>query len=436
MKLSNSRLKGFDEVILVFVSLCMFMLFFLGKRGIIYDFVLLGLVIGGIYFIANIELALPLVIYAGAIKATPINVLPKFADMTLLFYLLLVLGIALHILFNKKRFFQFFTFDMVMVFMLASVGLAFFNTPADVYKFGLEKFLRFALLAFPFFYIPRFFDDESLRKIIRFFAISGAVFSAAVFMLYADFVQMIHSGVNYLSVAKMAGISFIFNFYLFIKEKGVLKKSLFMLFMLVSLLLLFKANSRGGILFLLASMLVYSWFILKDKKIYFIVLIAAVLGGVLVIMTVSPDSFRRFSLLFGRHKGFSVSERFTMYLLSLKLISRYWFTGVGLGGFAKYHYLKWPHNIFLEFFVECGLAGFITVVLFYFYLGLKAFKLIFRFKLSNDYTPFILSFVFLALYHLSSFSLMDLRWLFFFAGFVFIFEQRAINGKKQGKQGE
>ena len=436
MKLQALKSKGFDEIAALLLSFCFFILFLTGKKGIIADFALIGLIVSGIYAIVNIEIFLVFVTYAAAIKGTYLNVLPQAIDMTLLFFALLVLGLLLHILFNKRKFPSIYLFDAVVLFMAISVIVAFINTSAKSYTYGLEKFLRFFIVVLPFFYIPRMFEDRDLRKLIYFFAIFGAIFSLAIFLYYEDYRAMKEAGAHYLPVAKMAGISLIFNIYLFLNEKGVLKKFLFLMLTLFSLLMLFKANSRGAILFSLFVILIYSWFILKDKKIYFIVLAATIAVSVLVVFTVSPDSFRRFFLLFGRHKGLSISIRMVLYKIALKLISKYWFTGIGLGGFAKYHYLKYPHNIFLEFFVECGLLGFLSISMFLGFITYNAFFLIKKFKLEGEYTPFILAFLFVELYHMTSFSIIHLRWLFIFAGFVFVFYQRAKGRIENGKEKE
>ncbi len=425
MRLQALKSKGFDEIAALLLAFCFFVLFLMGKKGIIADFALIGLIVSGVYSLINIEIFLVFVVYAAAIKGTYLNILPEAIDMTLLFFAILILALLLHILFNRRRLPSIYLFDAVVLFVAISVIVAFINTSAKSYSYGLEKLLRFFIVVLPFFYIPRMFEDRDLKKLIYFFAFFGAIFSIAIFLYYEDYRAMKEAGAHYLPVAKMAGISLIFNIYLFLNEKGVIKKFFFLVLTLFSLLMLFKANSRGAILFSLAVLLIYSWFILKDKKIYFIILGITIAISVLVVFTVSPDSFRRFFLLFGRHKGLSISIRMVLYKIALKLISKYWFTGIGLGGFARYHYLKYPHNILLEFFVECGLLGFLSISMFLGFLTYNALYLIKKFKLENEYTPFILAFLFVELYHMTSFSMIHLRWLMVFAGFVFVFYQRA-----------
>ncbi len=406
----------------------------MGKKGIIADFALIGLIVSGIYALVNIEIFLVFVTYAAAIKGTYLNILPEPVDMTLLFSFLLLAGLILHILFNKRKFPSIYLFDVVVLFLAISVFLAFLNTSAKSFNYGVEKFLRFFLVALPFFYIPRVFEEKDLKKLIYFFGFFGAIFSLAIFLYYEDYRAIKEAGAHYLPVAKMAGISLIFNVYLFMNEKGFLKKVLFLSFTLFSLLMLFKANSRGAIIFSFFVLLIYGWFALKERKVYLILLGVTIAISVIVVFTVSPESFRRFFLLFGRHKGLSISIRMVLYIIAFKLIAKYWFTGIGLGGFAKYHYLKYPHNLFLEFFAECGLGGFLSLLMFLGYLVYNALYLIKRFRLEGEYTPFILAFLFVALYHMTSFSMIHMRWLFVFAGFVFIFYQRAGNGIKEGEE--
>jgi len=434
LRLKNLKLKGFDEFVAIFITVCFFLLFFTGRRGILMDFAFAGLLLSGIYSIVNIEIFLVFVIFAGAIKSTYFNVLPPFLDLTLVSYFFLICGLLLHVFFNRKKMLRFYMFDLIFFFMLISVTISLLNSPSRVFKYGLEKYFRFVFLAVPFFFIPRFFKESDYKNMSLLFAIFGAVFSLAIFLYYPDFVVMIHSGVNYLPVAKMAGISFIFNLFFFVNKRGFVKKTLFLTLSMFSLLMVLKANSRGGILYLFMVVSLYLYFVLKEKKFYVLLILSAILSGIFIVLTVSPDSFRRLLLLFGRHKGFSVSERLIMYRLSLRLISKFWFTGIGLGGFAAYHYLKYPHNIFLEFFVETGIAGFLSISMFFCYLGYTALKLIERFRFEGYHTPYILSFVFVSMYHLTSFSMVDLRWLFFFAGCVFVFFMETFVNKKEGEK--
>ncbi len=88
----------------------------------------------------------------------------------------------------------------------------------------------------------------------------------------------------------------------------------------------------------------------------------------------------------------------------------------------------------LEFFVECGLLGFLSISMFLGYLSYNALFLIKKLRLEGEYTPFILAFIFVELYHMTSFSMIHLRWLFIFAGFVFVFYKRTIERVKGGKE--
>lgn len=138
--------------------------------------------------------------------------------------------------------------------------------------------------------------------------------------------------------------------------------------------------SRAGWLGLAAAILVYLIFA-ADKKVRLVAVIAIVLA---IAVGLSIGSVRE-RLVAPFHGEKSATSRLTLWKSGLKGIKESPVFGLGLNGFAeKYANLisdpsldthNFPHNIFLNFWVETGLLGLISFMglsSLYIYRGLKA----------------------------------------------------------------
>lgn len=148
------------------------------------------------------------------------------------------------------------------------------------------------------------------------------------------------------------------------EEKTVwLKISLLSLVTVISLASIFFAKSRGALLGIAGALLFYALF-WKDKRIIFATIIISV---VLLISFISPITLSNPTTVSG---GSSLEVRLDQWRETGEMLKDRPIYGAGLAGFqervAPYHTKKhieiylYPHNIFLAFWSETGLAGLIA----------------------------------------------------------------------------
>ena len=92
----------------------------------------------------------------------------------------------------------------------------------------------------------------------------------------------------------------------------------------------------------------------------------------------------------------AISARESLYKTSVQIIEDHWFWGVGFGGFRNIVFsydaflIKYPHNMFLEFWAEFGLFGLLIVFLFLYTLFKESYKISILIAIGACY-PLILS---------------------------------------------
>ncbi|MDE2312119.1 MAG: O-antigen ligase family protein [Patescibacteria group bacterium] len=132
---------------------------------------------------------------------------------------------------------------------------------------------------------------------------------------------------------------------------------------------LFLSLSRAGWLGLAAAMAVYL-IVAADAKIRKVILVATVC--VLAVVLIYPNL--RWRVLLPLYGEKSAVSRFSLWHTGLKGISQSPLTGLGLAGFARAWPVlntdpglasashNFPHNIFLDFWVETGVLGLISIM--------------------------------------------------------------------------
>ena len=91
-----------------------------------------------------------------------------------------------------------------------------------------------------------------------------------------------------------------------------------------------------------------------------------------------------------------IQARESLYKTSVNIIKDHWVVGVGFGGFRNITFgydaflIKYPHNLFLEFWSELGLIGVVVFFLFLYKLFKRSFKISLLLGIAASY-PFILS---------------------------------------------
>lgn len=383
------------------------------------------------YGIQRSEIFLMLTLFAPVLKSSPLNPIPPALDLTVLFYVFFLAVTTLLFIFRKRRIPKPELIDLLLGIFTMIVIVEFFNAPGKVRAYSLFKLTRFLFLSLPFFFFPRILTELDFQRLSRLIATIGSGICLALFLVYPDSQVMKASGNSYLTIAAIAGIALLFAAGHFVQEKRLLWKLVFMMAMASDLILIFKTNSRGGMLFGGLVLLFYFSIVFRRKRMLVLFGLVFLALATLITYALNPDFFTRFFYIFKQHKGSSISGRFVVYKLALKLISQRWITGIGLGGFSDYHFLKYPHNLILEVFVEHGIAGILAFLGFLagvFSQGLAVFR---KQAFHSWRAPFLLVAIFMFLFQMTSFGLESTRLFFFFTGCLIAF-QRTPEGKDEG----
>lgn len=162
---------------------------------------------------------------------------------------------------------------------------------------------------------------------------------------------------------------------------------------------------RGGILAIgIIAVCLVGYSLLKKNYLRGIIVSLSLLSTLFVFF-IFPDTFGlagdRIINLAGYSEGKSVldgsiSARESLYKISIETIKHKWLWGTGFGGFKDPNLgrdafiIKYPHNLFLEFWVELGIPGVGIILIFLYYLFKKSKEINFQITLLILY-PLLLS---------------------------------------------
>jgi len=408
------------EIVLLILALLLFIPPLLRPIGFVASVFAIIALASVLYLWDKMEVLIAALLVSPIVKMLEVNPLPEWLDMTIILYIIVFGGFLFQFLIKKKKFGKFVTTDIFFVLFMIIVIVSYFIAPFEVGDYSLFKLTRFVILYAPLYFLPRLINNkQGYKEITKGIIVFGSVSGVLLLFFFSTGYDMIHGGLNYLTVAKITGVVAIFTLTELVRTKSIIIKLILVFLFLFQLFILFRTGSRGG---MLSFLIAFSFFVFAAyrkhwvKGLFAVVLMSAV---VLVFLLNSPRAYERVMLIFSLHKGGSVNERLTMLQVAFTLISERWFTGVGLGGFAKYHYLQYPHNLLVEALTETGITGFVSLLVVYLSIfkqtvskGLKAIKN------KSIYSPFYISVVFVIVYHMTSFGLEWTRLLFFFIGTI------------------
>jgi putative inorganic carbon (HCO3(-)) transporter len=133
----------------------------------------------------------------------------------------------------------------------------------------------------------------------------------------------------------------------------------------IMILCLIYTYSRGAYIGLMLAFAMFA--VLRDRR--FVIL--GVIGLLMLPFVLPPSVINRFASI-GNLSDTSSSYRISVWLGSLKLVSDYWPSGIGLGLepfkliYPKYSlnaaYAHHSHNIYIQLLIEMGIAGFLTFI--------------------------------------------------------------------------
>ncbi len=272
------------------------------------------------------------------------------------------------------------------------------------FMFGLLKLINIVAFGFPFIIITRLFllnaSDEDKKLFIIFISVVVLTGSVIV-LLFNPFIQnelyefKLTRWSHVVFARTTAPLILILFFHLF-KQKQYQKSITFGVITGLGYYSIYISNLRAAFLGMSGIILVtilIKIFKKQLKNIQFSGLIAAfVVFSISLLISPGNNIIKeRYVNLYSSEIGKidkdpSINSRLTGYAISWELIKKYPFLGVGFGGFKNYSnadiklsneygnidikgftdWLKYPHNIFIEFQVEMGIAGtiFFLVILF------------------------------------------------------------------------
>ena len=335
--------------------------------------------------------------------------------------------------YNTKSLFYLFFFIILFLSPLLALNFG-YNS------FGLQKYLSFILIVFPIVTIViEKFNSKEIKfffKVILYFIVVLSFLGLLVVVSSNERLSVLGGGP--IVFARWMNVGIIIIFFL---QKRLNFKFIFL--MLFFLILSLAAGSRGPILSLIVTALLYC--VLNFKKLFLPIIVLLISIGFIITTTQFKTSF----LNVGKTKRLitkdsrSKNARLVFIYRSFDLIKVHPL-GVGLGNWQTYankfdakHLLKhqYPHNLILEIFVELGLVTgilFLIVLIkliFFSYNRMQKYN-----SLQNTFFPllFYLQF-YLILNSFFSGSLVDSRLLFVIMAMILIYNPANLNLNFNGK---
>jgi O-antigen ligase len=182
-------------------------------------------------------------------------------------------------------------------------------------------------------------------------------------------------GINPIWMARYFSYAILFNLYIIVKSRFNAFVTIF--FSLVSLIYLYYmilSGSRGPLLGLIAGLLLFAflYFRLNLKTIILSLLVLFIVFFSVKILLDSKENIERFT---GNKDSISSStNRLIAQLEAYELLKTNFILGGGFGSFNRYP-LQYPHNVFTEILSECGLVGFVILLLLFFFTFMRVMKL-------------------------------------------------------------
>ncbi len=416
LKFSNIK----EEVILLIFAILLFLPPLLRPIGFVASSFMVFALLAVFYFWDRTEILIAALLVSPIVKMLEINPLPKWLDMTLLLYILVFGSFLFQFTIDKKKFTKFNIVDLFFLLFTFVVVISYFYSPFEVKEYATFKLVRYLVLYVPIYFIPRLIKDEKgYAEISKGIILFGFISGVLLLLFFSTGYDMKHGGLNYLTVAKITGVVAIFTLTEIVRVKSLSFKVIFALMFLFQLFILLRTGSRGGMLSFLIAFFIFTVITYKQHLFKGLIFVGVTAVVFIVILLNSPRAYERVMQVFSLHKGGSINFRIEMLAVAKTLIAERWLTGVGLGGFFKYHYLKYPHNLLVESFVETGITGFLSLLAVYLGTLLAILKDgVKSVKERSVYSPFYLSCVFVIVYHMTSFGLEWSRILFFFIGTV------------------
>lgn len=244
------------------------------------------------------------------------------------------------------------------------------------------------------------------------------------------------------------GIALIFSMLFMDRFESLKWKIILSILLVYSIIVLILANSRGGILAAIISLIFILW---KLNKSLLIKTFLSVSTVVLLLFVLFPTLYEVINIYL---RWETVSDREVYWNIGLDVIRDYPMTGLGADLFDKFFFnyapsstislfksdvinlgKPHPHNFFLYFFAENGILGLITAVAFFVIFFMIAFRTMKLTKNDNDYyvlsvaisgvgiAILVRSFIEVAGYLLYGYITRDLPFWLLFGTLIYIYQK-------------
>ncbi|NCC70285.1 O-antigen ligase domain-containing protein [bacterium] len=189
-------------------------------------------------------------------------------------------------------------------------------------------------------------------------------------------------------------IIFFIMFIKKIKEKKYLISFIYLLIFILSFLSVFFAKSDAGVISIIMSLLLFPVLYFK-KGFNLLFLYIPILTSLFIIQSPIKDKIN--------FKDYSGNIRLDIWEETGEMLNDNFIFGSGINGYQevmkKYHMnnyfdiFLYPHNLFLNFWVEIGLIGLIIFIIIFF----KFFKNCYKYKKNNNYYYIFLTLSFISI---------------------------------------
>lgn len=302
------------------------------------------------------------------------------------------------------------TLTQLNVFIIFCAATLLYSSNA---YFGSLKWLNFLLSFYPMligYYL--FFISFSRKRGLLFLGIVALIILTSVPVILFSH-PFAYDGVYSLSLnqwshviyGRFIGIFTLLFLLLYISKANVSSWKLPLLLFTFVFLLNLLTGLRASILVIILIVLALTIYSLLKKnyvkaKVIFFSLLVSVLfffsfPGINELAEIRTADLVSYTM--GREvSDGAISARESVYKTSVNLIKDHWVLGVGFGGFRNITFgydaflIKYPHNMFLEFWAELGLLGLLICFLFLYTLFKETYRISILITIAASY-PFILS---------------------------------------------
>jgi len=257
-----------------------------------------------------------------------------------------------------------------LMLILFGMFVGFLNgNVSDLGQSIINKFLMPILIMF---LIGALFikNNKMLEDMSFGFIIFGTVFYIATYFL-ADLSSIDVSNrwsitetgfFNAITLARMCGMIFIPSFLYGLYTKVKIIRIISIVLSLISIYWLFAASTRGVIVAILLSLLLFFLFNFKNKGSYKLYIVFFLL---IIIISLGIIDISKFDLIdrFYELKNYKHMPRYWDFYRTWNIFKENIFFGAGPGGYGDITGREYPHNIFLELIAEYGLIGLMAFVL-------------------------------------------------------------------------